>query len=75
VVSGLFSMRELQAETGWTFEWTPRESVASWVERHRGRPLRRDESFVAGDYRITALEVSAERLRRVRFERPVVESE
>ncbi|MSU23699.1 MAG: HlyC/CorC family transporter [Opitutus sp.] len=69
VVSGLFSMRELQAETGWNFEWTPRETVAAWVERLRGQPLRRDETFVAGDYRVTAIEVGAERLRKVRVER------
>jgi CBS domain containing-hemolysin-like protein len=69
VVSGLFSMRELQAETGWNFEWTPRETVAAWVERHRGQPLKRDESLTSGDYRITAVEVSAERLRKVRIER------
>lgn len=69
VVSGLFTMRELQAETGWVFEWVPRETVASWLERQRGHALRRAETFTVGDYRITAVEVSAERLRRVRIER------
>lgn len=69
VVSGLFSMRELQAETGWIFEWQPRETVATWVERQRGHALRRGEAFVAGDYRIMAVDVAAERLRRVRIER------
>lgn len=69
VVSGLFSMRELQAETGWAFEWQPRETVAAWAERHRGHALRRGESFNVGDFRITALEVSAERPRRIRVER------
>lgn len=68
-VSGRFTMRELKAETGWDLEWERRESVAEWVERHRGRPLKRGESFDAGDYRLTAVEVSAERARRVRFER------
>jgi CBS domain containing-hemolysin-like protein len=70
VVSGTFTMRELRAETGWNFEWQPRESVAAWVERHRGRPLKRGETFTIGEYRLTAVEVSAERLRRVRVERP-----
>jgi CBS domain containing-hemolysin-like protein len=69
VVSGRFTMRELQAETGWSFEWIPRETVAAWVERHRGRALARNETFTVGDYKITAEEVSAERLRRVRFDR------
>ena len=69
VVSGLFTMRELQAETGWAFEWQPRETVAAWAERIRGQALRRGESFNVGDYRITAVEVSAERARRIRVER------
>jgi CBS domain containing-hemolysin-like protein len=69
VVSGLFTMRELQAETGWAFEWQPRESVAGWVERHRGQALKRGDSFTIGDYKITLVDVSAERVRRVRLER------
>jgi CBS domain containing-hemolysin-like protein len=69
VVSGLFSMRELQAETGWAFEWQPRENVATWAERHRGQPLKRGESFVVGDYKVTATDVVAERARRLRVER------
>ena len=63
------TMRELQAETGWNFEWLPRESVAAWIERHSGHPLRRGETYTVGDYHITAEEVSAERLRRVKLER------
>src|SRR5688572_27660837 len=70
VVSGLFSMRELQAETGWAFEWEPRETVATWAERHRGQPLKRGETFTVGDFRVTATDVSAERPRRIRVERP-----
>jgi CBS domain containing-hemolysin-like protein len=69
VVSSLFSMRELQAETGWAFEWQPRESVAAWAERNRGQPLKRGESFNIGEYRVTPVDVSAERVRRVRVER------
>lgn len=69
VVSGRFTMRELQAETGWNLEWQPRENVCEWAERHRGRPLKRGETFDVGEYRITAIDVSAERLRRVRIER------
>lgn len=69
VVSGLFTMRELQAETGWAFEWQPRETVAAWAERQRGQALKRGESFLVGEYKVSCLEVSAERLRRVRVER------
>ena len=69
VVSGLFSMRELQAETGWAFEWQPRETVATWAERLHGRPLKRGDSFVIGEYRVTAVEVAAERPRRIKVER------
>ena len=69
VVSGVFTMRELQAETGWAFEWQPRETVATWAERHRGQPLKRGETFTVGDFKVTATDVSAERVRRVRVER------
>ncbi len=71
VVSGLFTMRELQAETGWAFEWQPRETVAAWAERHRGKTLRRGESFALGDYTVTATDVTGERVRRLRVERPL----
>lgn len=68
-VSGRFTMRELQAETGWALEWQPRETVCDWAERLRGRPFNRGESFVVGEFRITAVEVAAERLRQVKIER------
>jgi CBS domain containing-hemolysin-like protein len=70
VVSGLFTMRELQAETGWAFEWQPRETVAAWSERNRGQPLKRGEVFNIGEYRITPIDVTAERARRIKVERP-----
>ena len=69
VVSGLFTMRELQAETGWAFDWQPRETVAGWAERQRGQALKRGESFVLGEFRLTATDVSAERVRRIKVER------
>jgi CBS domain containing-hemolysin-like protein len=69
VVSGRFTMRELQAETGWAFEWVPRETVSGWVERQLGHVPKRGEAFTAGDYRVTADDVSAERVRRVRLVR------
>ncbi len=72
VISGLFTMRELQAETGWAFEWQPRETVAAWAERHRVQPLKRGEVFFVGDYRVTATEVTAEHPRRIKVERTPV---
>lgn len=74
VVSGLFSMRELQAEAGWAFEWQPRETVSAWAERHRGHALKRGETFNIGEYKVTATDVSAERVRRLRVERPLADA-
>lgn len=69
VANASTTMRELRAETGWTFEWLPRETVATWVVRHLGRVPRRDETFTIGEYQLTALEVNSERVRRIRIER------
>jgi CBS domain containing-hemolysin-like protein len=69
VVSGSFTLRELQAETGWPLEWQPRETVGIWFTRNLGRPPRRDETHIIGDYKLTALEAGPERPRRVRVER------
>jgi CBS domain containing-hemolysin-like protein len=68
-VSGSLTMRELQAETGWPLEWTPRETVATWSHRHFGRVPKRDDKLAVGEYRITAVEANAERCRRVKIER------
>ncbi|RRJ98975.1 HlyC/CorC family transporter [Opitutaceae bacterium TAV4] len=69
VVSGALTMRELQAETGWTFEWLPKETVAMWTRRHFGKFPRRGETVTAGEFIITALDVHAERLRRIKVQR------
>lgn len=69
VVSGTLTLRELQAETGWPLEWQPRETVAAWFIKHLGRPPRRDENILVGEYRLTALDVGADRPRRVRIDR------
>ncbi len=69
VVSGSFTMRELQAETGWPLEWQPRETVASWAQRLFAHVPKRDETIGAGEYRLTILEANAERARRVKVER------
>ena len=68
-VSGSLTMRELQAETGWPLEWTPRETVATWAHRHFGRVPKRDDRLTVGEYRLTVTEANAERCRRVKIER------
>ena len=68
-VSGSFTMRELQAETGWPIEWTPRDTVATWTHRHFGRVPKRGDMLVVGEYRLLVFEANAERARRVKFER------
>jgi CBS domain containing-hemolysin-like protein len=75
IVSGALTVRELQAETGWSFEWQPRETVAAWIVRHKGTALKRDECYTVDDYSFTALEVQGDRLRRVRIERSAVATE
>ncbi len=69
VVSGSLTLRELQAETGWPLEWQPRETVAQWFTKALARIPRRDENALIGDYRITALDVTTDRIRRVRIDR------
>lgn len=69
VVSGSFTMRELQAETGWPVEWQARETVSTWTLRHFGRVPKRDDTMAVGEYQVTVIEANAERARRVRFER------
>ena len=69
VVSGSFTMRELQAETGWPLEWQPRETVATWTMRLFGHVPKRDEALITSEYRLTVLEANAERPRRVRIAR------
>jgi CBS domain containing-hemolysin-like protein len=68
-VSGSLTMRELQAETGWPLEWTPRETVATWTMRHFGRLPKRGDHLSVGEYRLFVLEANSERPRRLKIER------
>ena len=68
-VSGSLTMRELQAETGWPLEWTPRETVATWAHRHFGRVPKRGDMMNVGEYRLLVFEANAERARRIKIER------
>jgi CBS domain containing-hemolysin-like protein len=69
VVDASLLIRELRAETGWNFEFQPRETVGAWVSRQPGRPLQRDECARLGEYEVTALQTHASGLRRVRITR------
>jgi CBS domain containing-hemolysin-like protein len=73
VVAGVFTMRELQAETGWPLEWQPHDTVAAWALRLWERVPKRDETLITGEYQLTVIEANAERPRRVRIERLVAE--
>ncbi len=73
VVTGAFTIRELQAETGWPLEWQPRETVGVWVQRLAGAVPKRGDQFSSGEYRLTVLEANADRARRVRVTRAVAE--
>jgi CBS domain containing-hemolysin-like protein len=68
-VSGAFTLREIQAETGWPLEWQPRETVGAWVVRHLGHVPQRDERVTVGEVRAIVLDGGVERPRRVRLER------
>jgi CBS domain containing-hemolysin-like protein len=68
-VAGAFTLREIQAETGWPLEWQPRESVGAWVVRHLGRVPQRDERVAVGEIRAIVLDGGPDRPRRVRLER------
>jgi CBS domain containing-hemolysin-like protein len=70
-VSGTFTLREIQAETGWPLEWQPRETIGAWMVRHLGRVPQRDEQVMVGEVRAIALDSGPERPRRVRLERDV----
>jgi len=68
-VSGLLTLRELQAETGWPLEWLPHETVATWTHRHFGHVPKRDDRLTVGEYRLHVTEANTERARRVKIER------
>ena len=69
VVDASLPIRELRAETGWNFEFQPRETVEAWAKRLAGGLLQRDESVRVGEFEITALQTHASGLRRVRITR------
>lgn len=69
VVDATLSMRELRAETGWNFEFQPRENVQRWIVRHLERMPQQNEQANIEEYVVTALQTHAHGLRRVRVTR------
>ncbi len=69
IVDAALSVRELRAETGWNFDYGPRENVAHWVARQTEAPLERGEDVRIGEYRVTALLTNSAGLRRARITR------
>ena len=63
------SVRELRAETGWNFEFLPRENVDRWVQRNAGEIPTQGENVRIGEYLVTAAQRHAHGLRRVRITR------
>jgi CBS domain containing-hemolysin-like protein len=69
LVDATMSVREVRAETGWSFEFLPRETVAQWIERAAGhRPLK-GESISTGELVAVAADTHSGGVRRVRISR------
>ncbi|MEZ5405006.1 MAG: hemolysin family protein [Verrucomicrobiia bacterium] len=69
LVDANLNVRELRAETGWNFEWQPREKVGAWMVRHLGRLPKKGETARIGEFRVSAPEIHSQGPRRVRLER------
>lgn len=71
-VAGTLNMHELEAETGWNFEWDGNsyETVASWIKSLKpARPPKRGEIIRYEDIEIIPLETPAGTLKRVLMRR------
>jgi len=69
VVDATLSMRELRAETGWNFEFQPRERVGPWIIRQLERIPDAQENVRIGEYMVHVIQRHANGLRRVRLTR------
>jgi len=69
VVDAKLAMRELQAETGWDFDFQPKESVEKWVIRLATRVPTRGEEISSEEFRVQILQSHTGGLRRVRITR------
>lgn len=69
LIDAALSVRELRAETGWNFEFQPRETVDRWVQRHAGLIPAQGENVRIGELLVTTAQRHAHGLRRVRITR------
>jgi CBS domain containing-hemolysin-like protein len=69
LIDAALSVRELRAETGWNFEYQPRETVDRWVQRNAGEIPPQGETLRIGEYIVTVAQRHAHGLRRVRITR------
>lgn len=69
LVDASLSMRELRAETGWNFEYQPRETVETWIRRQFPEPISRDAELKLEEFRIEVVVVQASGIRRARITR------
>jgi Hemolysins and related proteins containing CBS domains len=69
LIDASLSVRELRAETGWNFEFQPRETVDRWVQRNVGDIPPQGENVRIGEYLVTVTQRHAHGLRRVRITR------
>lgn len=69
LIDASLSVRELRAETGWNFEYQPRETVDRWVQRNAGEIPTQGENVRIGEYLVTVAQRHAHGLRRVRITR------
>lgn len=69
VVDASMTVRELRAETGWNFDFQPRETAERWILRHLETVPPLNEDIRIGEYMVTALQRHANGLRRVRITR------
>ncbi|MBN8710107.1 MAG: hypothetical protein BGO12_23630 [Verrucomicrobia bacterium 61-8] len=69
LVDASLSMRELRAETGWNFEYQPKETVEAWVRRQFPEPIEKDAELTLEEIRIEIVLANASGIRRVRITR------
>jgi CBS domain containing-hemolysin-like protein len=74
-VTGEIHMRDLQVETGWTFEAGPLETVESWILRHLPVFPRAGENLDIDEWHVTVLDADATHILRARIERRTTEEE
>ena len=74
-MTGEIHMRDLQVETGWTFDAGPLETVESWILRYLSVFPRTGENLDIDEWHVTGLDADATHILRARIERRATEEE